>query len=548
MDTNKENLLNGPQSTVGLSIFLLIAFVVLFLAGAMYALSSPQLAIVSRISSTASLAISEHPDIIDGERLFESAAAELYGMLDRYSRYVPADYFSQVDEEFSGAYSGIGVSIFSIPEGLVVAGVNPRGPSAGAGILLGDIIIKGDSISLAGKSTFEASLVLRGKAGENVTATILRPKRVLLEKGRKAEFIIDTLEIEITRGSVDLNHIPYCGVTSDKTIYLRVIDFESGIYNQFKDKLDSLLELYPNPSGIIVDVRGNPGGLLNEALDMVDLFLDEDILILGRKGRSYWDREEFYSDGSDVTNGIPLAIMIDKNSASAAEIFCGSLMYADRAILIGDTTFGKGLVQMYHRFADGSASRLTVSRYYFVGDVFLNKIDNGPIDSGSGIPPTIQYEFKKTSPLIRQLGMSMLFHRFVGFYQNELIEQSKNPVRTETFVLAFESFAKSNDFSLQSDLLLKAQELYLRAQLYLNNPRAHEVMLDIFNIAEESTAPDFELESEAIIRKLTSLAYERRDGVGEAFLKFSLARDSDILACEKILRETSASDDITKVN
>ena len=96
----------------------------------------------------------------------------------------------------------------------------------------------------------------------------------------------------------------------------------------------------------------------------------------------------------------------------------------DRGLIIGTDTFGKGLVQMYRSFADGSASRLTVSRYYFAGEVFLNQLDNGPLDSGSGIPPTVKYDFEENSPLIQQLGASMLFQRFVGFYQDELIEQS----------------------------------------------------------------------------------------------------------------------------
>lgn len=516
----------------------------LFLSLLWYVATSPVLYQFTRLPRTIDAVSTEYWEKWQDDRLFENAAAEVYGMLDRYSGYTSKERFDQIDEEFSGHYAGIGVSIIAREEGLLVATINEDGPARKAGALLGDLIIEADSVPMAGRGTLEASAVLRGSSGDTVHVTIKRPRaaeQTPVPAKRPAELdelAFDTLTLPIVRSEIPLQHITYAGITDDSALYFRIDDFESGLSEQFKRVFDSLREIRPNYRGVIVDLRNNPGGLLSEAFSMADFFLNEDILILGEKGRSRWSRREFFSTGEDQTGGATLVTLVNRGSASASEIFAGSLKYAQRATILGDTTFGKGLVQSYSPFPDGSASRLTIARYYFTGERYLNQPGATRVDSGAGIPPDEYSATERAGRFIRTLAAQFYFYDFASRHQDWVIRVFEGE-NSEDIIREFEHFATISGFSYKSELLQSAQNLYMSGRWTTDariGARAELLANEIVERADKLEENMFQNNSVEIIQRLARIAYERRDGEAAAYRSVFLPTDHAIQRAQEILR------------
>jgi len=255
-----------------------------------------------------------YPGQLDWEIMFDSAMNNMFRHLDRYSSYVEPQQFERMDEELTGSYGGIGVTVIRHRGGLLVMSVRESGPAHESGLLAGDVILEADSILLAPLSIDRASKALRGEEGTSVILTVLRP------------VVEDTLTISITRRQIDLQHIPYAGVTPDSILYIRLLDFNAGASSDVEAAIDSLLQKEKSaPVGIILDLRGNPGGLLTEAYLTANIFLDSEQLIVGTDSRSRWNEAKFLSSGDDITGGLPMAVIVDRGSASAAEIVAGAL-------------------------------------------------------------------------------------------------------------------------------------------------------------------------------------------------------------------------------
>ncbi len=546
-DTSQEQSKELPAGTPAVAFFLLSMIFALLTGASLYVISSPQLRKIARFEGTVRAIMAEYPEDIDADEFFKNSSDAIYGTLDRYSRYAPKKAYSQTVEEYSGSYAGLGVSIVSQSQGLLIASVNPDGPARVAGVKLGDILISADSIDLVGKSTQQASEILRGKSGDTVTVGLIRPRaQKALTRNRKGslsiQVIYDTTFLPIARAAVPLRHVTLFGVTPNGALYIKLNDFGSGAFAQFKSALDSLRKSKPDSRGILIDLRYNPGGLLSESLKLADYFLPDETLLLGEKGKSRWSRREFHGWSDDQTDGAPVVIMVNRFSASASEVFSGALKYAGRATLVGDTTFGKGLIQEYNSFSDGSASKLTIGRYYFTGEQYLNQPGAKKVDSGSGLPPDIHYQFKTDGSLMQELGRMMLFTKFVARYQDRIIEayESKS---YDDIVSEFHHTATESGFTYRSELLQRANDLYLWASVYGTEKKSQQISDRILSKAETLEGNIFEMQKERIIRRLARLAFERRDNEKAAFLKVTLPNDPDILTCEKILLDS----DTTKV-
>ena len=540
-----KNNTGGKYDQGGLTFLLLSIFFAVFFSLLLFVVSSPQLKKLTRFERTLMTTLSEYADELDGAGLYERTSREIYGLLDRYSGYAPRERFEQVAEEFSGSYAGIGVTIISRPNGLLVTSVNENGPSQPAGLLPGDVIIKADSLSLVGRTTRQASLTLRGKSGEHVAVTLLRPvgsaHLAIIDSISSASALpFDTLTFDIKRGTVPLRHVNFAGITKNNALYIKLEDFGSGAMDQFERVFDSLRETQPDYRGVLIDLRGNPGGLLSEALELTDFFLEEDILILGKKGRSRWSRHEAFSSGDDQSDGAPLLILVDRQSASASEILAGSLKFASRARLVGDTTFGKGLVQEYNRFADGSASRLSTARYYFAGERYLNQPDAEKVDSGSGIAPDYFYQFSDGNRFVRQLGAQLLFIPFAARYQEWIISSFESGGYRDVIV-EFENFAGLSGFTYESAVMTRARNLHLVSSMGGLDRESMRVTSEILRQAEVVEKNMFSLEGERIIRRLARLAYQRRDGDRASFVAVGLHDDPDIEYCERLLLDSLAA-------
>ena len=386
--------------------------------------------------------------------------------------------------------------------------VRENGPAGETGLLTGDVIIAADSVALAGISADSATSLLRGEEGTSVLARVFRPVTK------------DTIEVKIARRRIPLLHIPFAGYTSDSLVYIRLLDFEAGATEDVKSAFDSLINgkgNKPRPRGLILDLRGNPGGLFAEAYETADLFLEEGAFIVGTDARSRWNEREYYATGTDLTEGLPLVIIIDRGSASSAEIVAGALKQAGRAVLVGDTTFGKGLVQGFTRFPDGDGLRLTIARYYFDNDLYLNDFDSTLNDTGHGLVPDYYFPSDETHPFMRTLDYSLLLQQFANQHQDEIITAAEEGELTDDWPQRFASFAKQNDFTYASTVTRLAELLADLAEMEQSSNDTKQATKKILDLARQDDENQFRLHTDYVKMRLKQIAFERKFGAYRAY-------------------------------
>jgi carboxyl-terminal processing protease len=405
----------------------------------------------------------------------------------------------------------------------MVMSVRENGPAAGAGLLSGDIIIEADSTKLRWLTVEEASKVLRGEPGTDLLLTIFRPVSS------------DTIPVQLKRAQIDLLHIPFAGYTPDSILYIRLLDFDAGAAQDVEAALDSLLADNGSPKGVILDMRGNPGGLFSEAYETANLFLENGQFIVGTSARSRWNERDYYSSGDDVTGGAPMAVLVDRGSASAAEIVGGALSQLDRAILVGDTTFGKGLVQGFTRFWDGSGMRLTISRYYLEGDVFLNEFDSTLEDIGHGLPPDHYFRSQERYEFPRNLERSLLLQEFANQHQDEIVSSSGEFRLSAEWVDRFESYCRSKGFQFASGATQAALVMNEVANLDRARIPLVKTVGQVLRRARAEDRRQFDRYADYIKMRLKQIAYERKYGIYEAYAKVLVRERPEIQLATQLL-------------
>ena len=505
-------------------LFLFILLVILTGSSAVFVLSEKDAYAPYRLTYALDLISVLHPASYNPGQLIGRARKSIMEQLDRYSGYLEPAEMERVDEEFTGAYGGIGITVVSHRYGLLIMSVREDGPAGRAGIRTGDIIFMVDSTNLAESTAYSATFLLRGPENTPVEVKIARNE------------MQDTLHLKLIRERLSLIHIPYAGITDNGNLYVRIIDFETGAARDIRKTIDTLyLPQKDSVSGIILDLRGNPGGLLNEAREAADLFLDAGKLIVGVRGRSYWKDFSYYSTGRDMTDNIPMAIITDRGSASAAEILAGSLKFAGRAILVGDTTFGKGLVQEYAGLGDGSALRLTTSRYYFEGGVFLNDPDAEVIDSAAGIAPDYYIKLIDSYDFPLALENSFLMREFAASRQNDIIRYAPFSEADPFWLEDFYQYAEEHGFAYTSKTTEAAQAAKVTAALENHSDTVFDAIDRICTVSHEIDRGQFQHYQDYIKRRLYQIALEAEFGTEEAYRYAIIPYHQDIILAERLL-------------
>ncbi len=485
-----------------------------------------------RLTSSLELIQYLYPEAYNTDSLMALAREAVFQTLDRYSGYLDPRELDQVTEEFTGSYAGVGITIVSHQNGLLVMSVREDGPAGRVGISTGDIIIRADSVDLAGLSAHQSTFLLRGPEGSAVDIDVVR-------NGME-----DTLSFTLTRERLKLIHIPYAGLTEHNALYIRIIDFDSGLSEELSAALDTILvPNWDSVTGIIFDLRGNPGGLLNEAITVSNMFLGEGTLIVGIKGRSHWQNVMYKATNGDITNGLPLVAIVDRGSASASEIFSGTLKYAGRAVLVGDTTFGKGLVQEYKGLGDGSGIRLTTSRYYFEGGIFLNDPEL-PLDSARGIAPDYYMDFVEREDFPRQLENSGVLREFASSHRDDILMGPQLATASPPWFAAFVEYARQSDFVYESELTELARLTEEYANFSNSSDRTLRAIGRIVRLAGEEDTRQMESYRDYVVRRLYQIAVESEYGTSRAYHDAIIPYRPDIRLAERIL--TDSLDTITE--
>ena len=295
---------------------------------------------------------SDYVDVVDTDSLIEASFSDLLSMLDPHTIYIPAEELQDVNADLMGSFSGIGVSFQIINDSVQVIEVVTGGPAEKVGILPGDRIIKADTTNLIGKD-LNSEIVfknLRGEKGSTVELVIHR-------YGQKKD-----VKYDVVRGDIPVNSVDVVYMINDSIGYIKVTKFSRNTYMEFFNALNDLKR--EGASSYVIDLRGNSGGFMDQAIFMANEFLPAGRLIVYTKGRKHENEYMAMSDGSGRFKDYPIVVLTNEGSASASEIFAGAIQDNDRGLIIGRRTFGKGLVQNQTELPDSSAIRMTVARYY----------------------------------------------------------------------------------------------------------------------------------------------------------------------------------------
>lgn len=287
---------------------------------------------------------------VDTQKLTESAINGVLADLDPHSVYIPAAQLQRVNEEFQGSFEGIGIEFQVLNDTLLVVSPIAGGPSEALGIQAGDKIVRIDDSTAVGITETQVRAKLRGQKGTKVRVAIVRAGI-----GRPLDF-------EITRDKIPLYTVDASFMVDDKTGYITVTRFAATTHTEFADALQKLKQA--GMRRLVLDLRGNAGGYLEQAFKMSDELLPRGKKVVYTKGRRAEFDEEYVSSGSGKAADIALVVLVNNGSASASEIVSGAVQDWDRGLIVGETTFGKGLVQRQFPLSDGSAFRLTTARYY----------------------------------------------------------------------------------------------------------------------------------------------------------------------------------------
>lgn len=314
---------------------------------------------------------SEYVEEIEPKKLIYGALKGMVESLDRHSQFLDPGAYSEMQVETKGEFGGVGLEITIAKDGVltVVAPMDDT-PAAKAGLMSQDKIVKIDGESTRGISLHEAVNRLRGRAGSKVTLTVLREEQEQM------------FEVVMVRSVIHIRSVKEAQAVAEGIGYVRISEFQDNTPGDLQKALSDL-EKKRISDGLILDLRNNPGGLLDVAVDVAGQFLPAGSLIVSTKGRVESQNQEFRSKPDHPSLDFPIVVLVNNGSASASEIVAGALRDHGRAILMGTKTFGKGSVQTVIPLRDGSAVRLTTSIYY---------TPSGQAIHGKGLQPDVVVE------------------------------------------------------------------------------------------------------------------------------------------------------------
>ena len=314
--------------------------------------------------------------------LMEEAIGSMLASLDPYTNYIPEERVEDFKVTQTGNYGGIGASIRS-HEGVVIIAAPYQGFSADkAGLKAGDVILEVDEKSVQGRSTDDISEILKGAAGSELKLKIKRADEVFTKT--------------LIRDDVHLNSVPYSGFIKPSIGYVSLSSFTQKASVEISEALEKLEE-QGSLQGLVLDLRNNPGGLLNEAINVTNLFIDKGLTVVETRGKLEEWQKVYKTPKKAEYPDIPLVVLINSGSASASEIVAGTLQDYDRAVVVGQRSFGKGLVQETRQLPFGSQMKVTIAKYYTPSGRLIQAIDYAERDedgSVTKIPDSLRTEFK----------------------------------------------------------------------------------------------------------------------------------------------------------
>jgi carboxyl-terminal processing protease len=416
-------------------------------------------------------------DQVDPDRFMEAGIEGMLESLDPYTVYIEQGEGDEVDLLTNGKYGGIGVTIGVRDGGVRVISVMDGYSAQRAGMIPGDRIIAVDGVSVEGKKPDEVRGLTRGEPGTSVKVGVQR-------EGEQA-----ALEFVLLREEIKLKNVTYADYIEPGIGYLRLERFSRLAGEEVRQALKDL-KVRGELKGVILDVRGNPGGLLDAAVEVVSKFVPRGSLVVSTKGRSSDADKAYRSQEEPMLGTLPLVVLTDRASASASEIVAGGIQDLDRGLVVGTRTFGKGLVQTVLPLDYGSQLKMTTARYYTPSGRCIQEIDYLRRDSNGvfaktpdslksvfttsggrkvyehgGITPDSVVEEVDPGPMIRELQRKAMFFKFVTTYRAQHPSDTSGAV-TPAMMREFDAFLKKEKFEFQEDTHARLEDVRKQASAY----------------------------------------------------------------------------------
>lgn len=416
-------------------------------------------------------------DEVNPNKLVRTGIDAMLASLDPYTNYIPEDEVEDYRTINTGQYGGIGAITREFEDRTVVTMIIDGYGAQKGGLQIGDEVLKIDGVALSKLTREESSQLMKGQVGTSVTLTV---KRYGAEK---------PIELTFRREKVKVNNVPFSGMVSNDIAYIHLSDFTPDAGKEVKNALTALKE--NGAKGVVLDLRGNPGGLLIEAVNITNLFVPKGKLVVSTKGKIPENNLKYETLNNPVDTEIPVAVLINRGSASASEIVAGTLQDYDRGIILGEKSYGKGLVQVSRPLSYNSQLKVTTAKYYTPTGRCIQVLDYAHRrDDGSvlSIPDSLKRTFKTThgrtvydgggiDPDIKIAGIDahpltqVLFEKgFIFDFVTEYVHKNPEPVDARAFTLTddeyqqFVAWMKNKDYSYKSYLEFGLQQLMEEAK------------------------------------------------------------------------------------
>ena len=475
--------------------------------------------------------------------------------LDPYTVYYPEERIEDFKFLTTGQYGGIGSLIRKKDDYVMIAEPYEGFPAQKAGLLAGDIVLEVDGQDVKGKTTSEMSGTLKGQAKSELVMKIKRP------------FEEEILTKTLIREDIKIEDVPYHGILDNGVGYLRLSSFTQTASGAVRKAVEELKK--QGMTSLVFDLRGNGGGLLREAVEIVNLFVPKGVEVVSTKGKlKNWDRS--YKTGKEPLDmNIPLCVLIDEGSASASEIVAGALQDLDRAVIVGQKSYGKGLVQQTLSLSYNTRLKVTVSKYYIPSGRCIQKIDYALKENGKakqipdslaeafsttrgrvvydagGIAPDIKTNAPAYSNIAGELSQEDLIFDFATEFRakNDSLEGPATFAVNDAFYATFEAFLEDKElnYKTESEELLEELAEASKKEKYFDNIQSEYA--SITNRIKESKAEDLKMHKSEIIEILTNELVSRYYYQKGRIIS-SLSSDDEISEAKRVLQDRALYDSI----
>ena len=503
-------------------------------------------------------------DELKPDQLIQSGVDEMCNSLDPYTDYITEENMADYRTQTTGRYGGIGAIIGTLGEWVTITDPYEGFPAAKAGLRAGDKIISIDGKLAKKLASDDVSRMLKGKAGTNVIVKVSRQEADGKEKEET---------YTLTREEIKIKNVPYYGTIGKDIGYIRLTGFTEKASNEVRNALN-LLIAKNKIKGLVLDLRGNPGGLLNEAIAIANVFVDKNVQIVSTKGKTEDQNKEYPTLNDPVDTKIPMTILVDGGSASAAEIVTGSMQDLDRAVVIGQRTYGKGLVQSTHSLPYNAKLKITTAKYYIPSGrciQAINYADRGADGSvkrkadslkvayktlggrtvydGVGIDPDIKIEPEKLSQIAIALITKNLMFDYATEYRakHEAIGSAKNFELSDKEYDEFVAYVNKQGFSYEtrSEKLIDAlKETTEKEKSYTAIEKDYETMKKAMEHDKTKDLYKEKKQIKGILEEEIASRYTLNAGRIEASFK----NDEEIAKALEVLNDTAKLNSILKHN